>query len=88
MYVVSLHKQCLFAKTGCTEMVVVYRFNQTALHKCTAQLEGSALDRMVTDSPAFRETTPTQALSRAGSAACYTQKGHREDPKHRNNIIW
>ena len=63
---------------------------------CTAQLEGSALDGLdgleLGWSQILRllegETTPTQALSRAGSAACYTQKGHREDPKHRNNIIW
>ena len=59
----------------------------------TAQLEGSALDGLELGwSQILRllegETTPTQALSRAGSAACYTQKGRREDPKHRNNIIW
>ena len=56
---------------------------------CTGQLEGSALElgwsqilRLLE-----RETTPTQALSRAGSAACYAQE-HLEDRKLRNNIIW
>ena len=69
-------------------MVAVYRFSQTALHSPAGRECLGAW--MVTDSPAFREreTTPTQALSRAGSAACYTQKGHLEDAKLRNRIIW
>ena len=62
---------------------------------CTAQLEGSALDGLdgleLGWSQILRllegETTPTQALSRAGSVACYTQ-GHLEDPKLRIDIIW
>ena len=64
----------------------------TRLH-CTAQLEGSALELgWLGWSQILRllegETTPTQALSRAGSAACYTKKGHLEDPKLRIDIIW
>ena len=63
---------------------------------CTAQLEGSALDGLdgleLGWSHILRllegETTPTQALSRAGSAACYTKKGHLEDPKLRIDINW
>ena len=72
MYVLGLHKHCFCAKTGCTGMVVVYRFHQTALHSPAGRECLGAW--MVTDSPAFRERPLLHKLSLVPAVLLVTPK--------------